>query len=150
MCPNVHSTHRKSYPLLCLMLILLGSHSLSAQHSIKPRKPRVLNIHEVLNPKVYPKALKQYPQEGIVVLDIWLNPEGEVIKHETITANNRLLQQYVESRVQRLIFSPAKNRYGTNAYGKVRLPFEFILDENVEAQKESPQSTPIEENGRSK
>ncbi len=111
-----------------LLLILTASYTAGAQTE-GSSKPKVLNLQEVINARVFPKRLKEAPKEGKVVMDIWLNREGQILKYKAIIAENPDLQAFIEDRVPLLEFAPARDVHGVAIYSKVRLPFEFSMNE---------------------
>ncbi len=113
--------------LIAIFCVLLVSSPTSGQSSRKT-SPQIINLKETINSQVYPKSLKKEPKEGRIVLDIWLDREGEIMKFKTIIAENEELRQFVEERVRHLKFLPARNELGVAIYSKVRLPFEISLD----------------------
>ena len=107
------------------LAILFMTFQLTCLAQGKPLKARILNLTEVINSKVFPKALKKKSQEGKVVMDIWLGRNGDILKYKTVIAENKELAAYIESRVPELLFTPARDAMGVAIYSKVRLPFEF-------------------------
>ena len=93
----------------------------------KSTKPKVVNMNEVLQSTVYPKELRELGIEGEVIVSIWLDPNGDLLRYRVDESSHAKLQSFVETKIPLLEFQPAKDDLGINTYSRVKLPFQFDL-----------------------
>ncbi|MEM9329066.1 MAG: TonB family protein [Bacteroidota bacterium] len=121
-------TSYRTSSIFLLVLCCLSVNILTAT-AAEPTKPQIKNLQEVINSQHYPQKLKDNPIEGKVIVSIWLDAEGEILKYKVDEANNEDLKAFVQGRVPLLEFEPARDEFGARTYSKVRLPFEFKMEE---------------------
>ncbi len=119
----------RSAAVSLIMIFLVIGVCPTRTYASEPTKPYIKNLHDVINSKHYPKKLKENPIEGKVIVSIWLDDNGEILKYTIDEANNKALEEFIRGRVPLLQFEPARDNFGVRIFSKVKLPFEFKKEE---------------------
>ncbi len=117
-----------------LVLCVVGYHLMAAD-TLKVKttdpivtKPRITNLNDILGPGFYPVELRQQGIEGEVLVDIWIDENGRLVKFNIAKSTNDQLEKIVISKLAILEFEPAKTKFGASVGCKTQLPFQFSLD----------------------
>ena len=119
---------RITFIFILLLISLLFTQKCIAQEQ---EKPKILNLHEIINHNSYPDELKAHPISGSVEVEIWLDHEGDILKYNVSEASNKDLAAFLVSRIKLLEFIPARNEYGIRTGSKIKVPFHFKLDQDL-------------------
>lgn len=93
---------------------------------IPDEAPVPVNMKKVWSQAKYPRILSQNGEEGIVVMRILIDEEGNYVKHKVLNSAHPLFTQEVEKLVDQLRFTPAIQG-GKGIKFWVNLPFRFSL-----------------------
>lgn len=74
------------------------------------KKPEPLNLNEVTKELVYPEIAKKLRIEGVVILNIWVDKNGDVRKVKVLKGLYPELDSIAVKACYKLKFSPAMNR----------------------------------------
>lgn len=125
----------KSYQLFfCLLaFIFIGQLTLFAQNT-SPLPPRVKNI-SVLDPMKYPAKAIRKGIEGIVKVEIEVDPEGQYVAHNIVESADELLSQTLDPFIPQMEFSPAE-KDGKAVKGLAILSVRFNIQRKVPPKTE--------------
>jgi len=122
--------------IVLVVLSVVGYHVMAAdtlkiantEPATKATKVKVTNLSDVFNSEFYPVELRKQGIEGKVMVDVWIDNKGEMVKYEILEASHETLEKLVMSHLSLLEFEPAKNAQGVSINSVSKLPFNFSLN----------------------
>lgn len=114
------------------LLVLTIAMSITAFGNSDPKKtyavaPKPVNMDNIVEAIGYPSETKNLGIEGLVLVYVEINEQGEVTSHTLLSAPNKKLKETVEQEISKLKFEPARNQQGLPVASAVRIPFKFQL-----------------------
>ena len=93
----------------------------------KAESPKSVNYKDVISKIEYPKVCKEKGIEGMVIVTIKVDKEGNVLNHKFESYPCTDLRDAVKDILPELQFTPAKNAKGQAVVGKIAVPVNFKL-----------------------
>jgi TonB family protein len=90
------------------------------------KPPLPTNFAEVQRAIGYPEEARQQRQQGLIVVRVLVDTQGQYQRHEVVQSESPLLSAAVEAQVPKLKFTPA-TKDGQPMMAWVNLPFKFKL-----------------------